>query len=338
MIVTRYDKRGRVKPVLTHYGPLENPVKKASYPLEFAGHSEIVTMNRRRGLQHSVTFDFHTDPPTLWMVPGTAGWTEKLMQLREAFKGQRKGGHWASAHCRLYVEKAGKLIRTSSFAEDVVKAMRRLDPPSAPSTDRQRLYVNPRTGKLYIAESDGEWVGKQFRRLLEVDPNTWTTRFLRLPFDMEEIAFGLDGLLYGRYKNLLVARYDPATMREVPSDYGEQRASPQITSAIPLPGKGLPPWFHQGGFWVSPKGHVVASSFNGEKYEIRIPGAFFRTFEDGNPYTPALFPGRHRWAEIHVWGKHGRLLHEDAFPGLEITDGLAMDKDDNVYALVAANR
>ncbi|MFO7898662.1 MAG: hypothetical protein R6V58_06340 [Planctomycetota bacterium] len=248
MVLTRYEGKGRVKPVFTHYGPLENPVRKASSPLEFAGHSEITTMNRRRGLQHGVTFDFYTDPPTLWMVPGTAGWTEKLMQLREAFEGRNRS-RWAPAHCRLYVEKDGKLVRKRSFAEDVAKAMRRVDPPGGSGTDRQRMYVNPKTGKLYIAESDGEWVGNCFSRVLEIDPRTWRTRFVRLPFPAEDIAFDLNGLLYAR-THLIVARYDPKNMREVPFDYGEQRAEPKVLSAIPLPSHGLPAWFHQGGFAV----------------------------------------------------------------------------------------
>ncbi|MFW6159282.1 MAG: hypothetical protein ACOC8E_07995, partial [Planctomycetota bacterium] len=299
MVLTPYE-RGRVKPVLTHYGPLEKPIKKASYPLEFAGHSGITTMNRRRGLQHGVTFDFYTDPPTLWMVPGTAGWTEKLMQLREAFKGRNRS-RWAPAHCRLYVEKDGKLVRKRAFADDVARAMRRVDPPGGSGTDRQRMYVSPKTGKLYIAESDGEWVGNAFGRMLEVDPNGWRTRFVRLPFAAEEVAFDLDGLLLTRYANLFVARYDLKSMREVPFDYGEDRAKPKVISAIPLPSHGLPAWFHQGGFAVSPKGHIVVSCFNSKKLEIRMPGAFHKKFEDGKPYTPPMYPGRYRWGEIHIF-------------------------------------
>jgi hypothetical protein len=51
-----------------------------------------------------------------------------------------------------------------------------------------------------------------------------------------------------------------------------------------------------------------------------------------------MYPGRLCWGEVHVWDKHGKLLHEDAIGGLPMTDGLAMDKDANLYALVAANR
>jgi hypothetical protein len=39
-----------------------------------------------------------------------------------------------------------------------------------------------------------------------------------------------------------------------------------------------------------------------------------------------------------VWDKHGKLVYQDAVPGLGLTDGLAMDKDDNIYALTAMNR
>jgi hypothetical protein len=58
----------------------------------------------------------------------------------------------------------------------------------------------------------------------------------------------------------------------------------------------------------------------------------------GRAYTPPIFPGRARWAEVHIWDKHGKLVCEDAVPGLTMTDGLHIDKEDNVYALWAARR
>ena len=42
-----------------------------------------------------------------------------------------------------------------------------------------------------------------------------------MPFHAEEICFDLNGLAYLR-RSTRVGRYDPATMREVPWDYGEE--------------------------------------------------------------------------------------------------------------------
>lgn len=343
MVPTPHDKNTnsyRIKPVLTRYGPVENPVKKASYPLAFTGHHEGVFMNRGRGLQHGVTFDFYTDPPTLWMVPGTATILSKDQLAYEAFREEGfRRERWAPALYRLYVEKDGKLVKRRGFDDDVTKAIRRVDPPGGAENNRQRMVVNPKTGKLYITESDGEWLGKAFGTMLEVNPATWKTRFIKLPFHMEEIAFGVDGHLYGRFMNLLIARYDIVSMREIPFDYGEEREKPELISCIPLPGKGLPPWYHQGGMAISPKGHIVVSCFNGAKQGvINIPGRGRTKVEDGIPYTPSLYPGRFRWGEVHVWDKHGKPIFKDAVPGLALTDGLAVDKEDNIYALAGMNR
>ena len=41
---------------------------------------------------------------------------------------------------------------------------------------------------------------------------------------------------------------------------------------------------------------------------------------------------------MHIWDKYGKLSVEDAVPGLPLTDGLFIDRSDNVYALVAGRR
>jgi hypothetical protein len=51
-----------------------------------------------------------------------------------------------------------------------------------------------------------------------------------------------------------------------------------------------------------------------------------------------MFPGRVRYAEVHVWDKHGKLRYEDAVPGLSLSDGLFLDRDDNIYAVAAGRR
>jgi hypothetical protein len=186
-------------------------------------------------------------------------------------------------------------------------------------------------------------VGKATLKLLRIDPETGKTREIRLPFATEEIAFDLEGMAYLR-TDVAVARYDSRNWREVPYDYGEQMSSPgfngggRAISAIALPGSGKPGCFHLGGFAVSPKGNVVVSCYNRRERPKTLDGNAKVPYSAARPYTPPIFPGRARWAEVHIWDKHGKVVLKDAVPGLTMTDGLHIDKDNNVYALWAARR
>jgi len=343
MIVNRFVKGPLKNPTFTHYGPLSDPKKIATYPLPLVGHHPAVFMNKLRGLQHGVFVDSYTAPPTVWLVPGTGDTASKLLQLRRSYTRQWRDSPWSATHYRLYQEKGGKLVEKANFARDVAEKITWVSPPRAPALDRQRLYVDPTNGMLYVAEGDSG-VGKAFRKMLKIDPRTGRVSVLRLPFSTEEIGFDLNGRIYLR-TDTHVARFNLRNWREVPWDYGEERAKPgfdgdgrTLIATIPLPGSGRPGCFHLGGFGVSPKGHVVISCYNIKKLAVRIPGAFSAAFEGGRPYKPRLYPGRLRWGEVHVWDRHGVLVYDDAIGGLPMTDGLAMDKDDNLYVLAAANR
>jgi len=333
----------RLKTSFTHLGPVDDPKPTATYPLPFARYSEGVFMNRTWAT-HEIFMDFHTDPPTLWVVPGSGDTTEKLMQLRRTFASSMwQASKWSESHYRLYVEKDGKLVETANFAKDVAEAVGRIDPPACPAHERQRLYVNPRDGMLYVMEGD-TGVGKATFGLLKIDPNTGKTTTRRLPFATEEIAFDLNGLIYLR-TDIAVGRYDSATWREVPYDYGEEMVHPGFNgdggtgrAFIYLPTVGKPGCFHLGGFGVSPTGRVVVSCYNARRLQLRTDGFDAAKAQVGKPYTPPIYPGRARYGEIHIWDKHGKVVCEDAVPGLTMTDGLAIDKGDNIYALWAARR
>jgi len=343
MLVNRFAK-DEVPARLTHYGPLDEPKQIATYPLPFVEYNPGTSWNRTGGVQHDVFVDFHTDPPTVWVVPGTGDTTEKLLQLRADYSPtQYRRTRWSGTHYQLYQPKDGKLDKTADLARDVAKAVVRVKPPQAPALDRQRLYVHPITGDLYIAEGDSG-VGKSFRELIQIDPNTGRISRLALPFTTEDLGFDLSGHFYLR-TDRQVSRFRMNGWREVPWDYGGEWNTPgfdgdgsPLAGALPLPGTGRPGCFHLGGFNVSPKGHVVVSCYNMQALKVRIPGAFGHAFEGGQPYKPPIYPGRTRWGEVHVWDERGRTVYEDAVQGLPMTDGLAMDKDDNIYVLVAANR
>ncbi len=345
MLVNRFVEEDLEHPTLTHYGPVDDPREIAEYPLPLVGHHSGVFMNRLRGLQHHVAVNFHTDPPTVWLVPGTGDTTERLSQLRRSYTGQWRDSPWSATHYRLYQEQDGELVEKANFAEAVAEKVTRISPPQAPATNRQRLYVDPTDGMLYVAEGDSG-VGKAFRELLQVNPDTGRVDTVPLPFTTEEIAFDLDGHYYLR-TDTHVARYirRDRDWREVPWDYGEQRDQPgfdgdgpRLIATLPLPGTGRPGCFHLGGFSVSPTRNIIVSCYNTERLAVRIPGAFSAEFDEGRPYTPPMFPGRVRWAELHIWDQHGNPVRDDVVGGLPMTDGLALDAQGNIYVLAAANR
>jgi len=333
----------KLSATFSHLGPVDDPKQMASYPLPFTRYNNQISMNRSCHT-HDIFVDFHTEPPTIWVVPGSGDSSSKLMQQRRDFsKGQWFFSRWSENHLRLYVEKGKKMVEKVNFAKDVAKAIGRIDPPGTPAHGRQRLYVNPQDERLYVMEGDGG-VGKSTKSLLRIDPDSGKTKQIRLPFSTEEIAFDLNGLIYLR-TDTAVGRYQLAGMREVPWDYGERIVRPgfdgdggKVMAFIRLPTTGKPGQFHLGGFGVSPNGRIVVSCYNKARKRTKLQAGPNIPQAAGRAYTPTMYPGRARYAEVHVWDKHGKLRYEDALPGLTLTDGLAMDRDDNIYVLAAARR
>ncbi|KKK50906.1 hypothetical protein LCGC14_3120340, partial [marine sediment metagenome] len=168
------------------------------------------------------------------------------------------------------------------------------------------------------------------------------------PFDAEQMAFDLNGVAYLRSKSMM-ARYDPATWREVPWDYGEahKKVGVSVTEAKG-PGKKTaddvasllvtPYWEHapNGVFSISPNGNIVIPIKG--KSSVAKSGLVFRKDEidmlgSAKPYQFRVYPGRSVGGLISVFDKHGRLLHDDAIPGLTYTHGVKIDKDNNLYAM-----
>jgi len=164
-----------------------------------------------------------------------------------------------------------------------------------------------------------------------------------------EAAFDLDGRVYLRNTDMIV-RYDFPTFREVPWDYGEERErqgndggiygrTTPVIAGLHMPSTS-PVCYHQGGIYVSPKGDVIASC--AYRYvgisSGRLAGKQVHRID---VYKPRIFPGRVVNSTspcIHVWDKHGKLKYEDAVPGVGQCDGVAIDRDDNIYVMHAPTR
>jgi hypothetical protein len=340
---TPFESRG-FKNTLTKLGPVEDPKVMATMPIPLEGDGGGMFA---MGPTYTATLDSWSDPPVIWMV----GRKSNLSRVDANYWGmgmldRRNADPWATNGITLFVEKNGKLEPKRSFGQEIAKTVYRAKPPEF---SRQRLFVHPPTGKLYIAEDLG--FDKSFKEILEIDPESGKVSGVELPFDAEDMCFDQDGQIYLRTEKM-VARYEFPSLREVPWDYGEENENigfaagsggkrNKLMSGLSTPGC-RPVCWHQGGMYVSPKGNLVVSCVSRaqapDKKESQ--GVFERVREGfvGKPYSPQLYPGRARWQEIHIWDKHGKLVHEDAVPGLHIVNGVGIDNDDNVYVLAAANR
>ena len=330
------------EPMLTRFGPVEDPKQIAVHQLK-----PFLSTPRSAGCgAGGVEVDFYAERPTIWLgrrgqVTYDPAWPEEVQTL-------------------VLVEDGGRLVVKRDFLQEAKAQVARVR--TAPH-GRQRLYFNPGDGRLYVGE---QYIGapihmKSYAELVRIDPETGKSDLVGIPCTSEDMAFDMKGLAYLRggsgditqgaqgMGNIL-GRFNPAKdWEEVPFDYGEAYAkmSYQGIKETPLQsgvtGYGCGNGSAQlGGIAVSPKGHLAVTFYN---TAARMPFAADRRAlmqrmgtAPPNSYRPRLFPGRANECYIHVWDEFGRLLYEDAVPGIGETTSLGIDKDDNLYLLTAAQK
>jgi len=312
---------------LRQFKSADDPKLLATYDLPMTD-----TLSRR---EHYGDVDFWADPPVVWLsVSGSAGRSKRSYE-------------YTSANTVLLAVEGKALKPVRRFTDEVRKAVVRRRPPD---WQRQRLYFDHKNERLYVGEGDSG-NGKSFRDAVVIDPNTGATKIVKLPFDAEDMCFGINGLAYLRTAKA-VARYDAATWREVPWDYGEQRPKmtynvhsdrreAKVASAIALPTNMA---WHHGGVHVSPKGELaVGCLYWFRPKELPRFTRVQTVLPAGKPYQPRIYPGRLTNAcygseYVHVWDRHGKLIREDAAPGLGIVNGVGIDSAGDIYVLSAAPR
>jgi DNA-binding beta-propeller fold protein YncE len=288
---------------LTVFGSFDSPKKKAEYSL---------AVSREWAIKRAA-IDAWSKPLRVWI---------------------------ADSHVRVYELGRGKLKLVKSFQEAAKKQALR---PVAPRHGRQRLYFNPATRKLYVGFHQDPAVihAKGFYKMTRIDPETGKLKFIHLPFDCEDMAFGPDGLAYLRTQDF-IARYDSRLWREVPFDYGEERRTTyyqgfrkaKVMSGL-VAAAGGNSSLQFGGMAVSPKGNLVVTFYNPNKPVDRRKTKGVHAVPV-QKYTPKIYPGRSVQCLVHVWDRHGKLLYEDAVKGVGRTSSVAMDRDDNLYLLANA--
>jgi hypothetical protein len=314
-----------VPPSVTVFKSLDEPIRLFTCPIP-AGPAA----SRGQGVPYRVEVDPWADPPTLWIA---AEWGYQDIMSRERL------AHPNIVLCTL---EGGVAKVKREFNRDVLASVART---TVAEYSRQRLYVNPRDGALFVGEGEAAG-GTSFKDLLRIDPETGKVAIVHLPFDAEDMCIDPDGLAYLR-TFYLVARYDTETWKEVPFDYGEGRSrvatgsssdrrEAHVGSALRLP-VAIAGLHHHGGMNVAPNGNLVIAVNN--HTEVRTRKDVYDEAPQGvGDYTPTLYPGRVRWGEIHVFDRFGRPLFEDAIPGMNRTDGLGIDRDNNLYVLATATR
>jgi hypothetical protein len=330
----------RVEPLMIRFGPLENPEIKAKCPLPLSGYNPTISWNVPGGVQHRVELDSWAEKPTVWILNG------RVAEVMGHDDGSIDGikVFFDGGCAQIYEEVDGKLALKRSFSEDVKKSVQRLIPPIL---WRQRLVVNPTSGKLYVLEGDSG-VMKSVNQVVEISPDTGRIKLVELPLGAEDMCFDINGLAYIR-TDPLVSRFDPTSWREVPWDYGESykghswgmgAKGADLISALATPGHRSFNFWHLGGLDVSVKGHLVVTTCNGTGMSDAPgwkPGEAHFDYQ-GRPYSPGIYPGRARWGEIHIWDKHGKLAAEDVVPGMGHLNGIGVDQDDNIYMLAVSKR
>ncbi|MFO7897661.1 MAG: hypothetical protein R6V58_01220 [Planctomycetota bacterium] len=314
----------------------------AAYPLP-SGRLDRGGMVSFGTLMH-VDLDSWAETPRLWVV----GHRHQVTAAEVSYWGQgasvrAAADKWSGTGIQIYELDGETWRRIRDFAADTRKNVVRVKPAAF---SRQRLYWNPGDEKLYVAEDSG--FGKSFNEMVRIDPATCRVKLVPLPFDAEDMCFDINGLAYLRTDRLVV-RYNSATWREVPWDYGEEHQNvyfssigggkhTNVISALATPGR-RPVCWHQGGMGVSPLGQIAVSCVSRAKPRKRETGVKARvTLEQVDPYSPQIYPGRARWQEIHVWDKHGRLVHEDCVPGSTQLGGCYIDRAGDLYILCDSTR
>lgn len=334
-------------PKLTHLGNAEDPKKIAEYPLSLPILGNWWSKHPY-GPLYCGEIDSWSEQTTIWISMVHGGAVERGMG--SGGDGFGNYGSWDNAGVKGYVAKDGKLEIKYDFGKDSVVESGRAKPAIL---SRQRLYVNPASEKLYVAEGDSG-VMKSVNQLVEISPDTGKTKLVDLPLGTEDLAFDLNGLAYLR-TDTVIARYDLNTMLEIPWDYGEERdnhsygmgaKAANLKSVVITPGHRSHSFWHLGGISVTAKGHVVVTTCNGAGMDAPTVGPVDQVSGQGvqkgiksaGAYMPDIYPGRQRWGELHIWDKYGKPIGKDVVPGIGHLNGIGVDSDDNIYLLSASRR
>ncbi|MEX0702666.1 MAG: hypothetical protein WD069_11270, partial [Planctomycetales bacterium] len=314
-----FPQERKVSPRVRRFGPYPGLEPQGEADLPLKNHITQPTWSRAVGWQYDVALDAWAEQPTLWLIDDFAAYPKLLRWDDEGLQ----------------------VVR--DFHADAKKSGVRL---SSPSHGRQRLYVDPHRGHLYLAEGD-VGTGKAFNSVVRIDPDSGECDEIAPPFGASDMAFSPDGMAYLR-TGTLVGRFDPITWREIPFDYGEEQIAAYsydtrhatLQGALMLPSIKTNPHWHHGGMDVNVRGDLLVTCFNPAAVQVELrKGEGKEVREKPAPYRPRLYPGRYAGGrELHIWDRHGQMLFNDVIPGQpELVAGVGLDVHNNVYANISVS-
>ena len=319
---------------LTRFEPLPAEVRDpAAAPRTLAQH-DLADLASAYGRVAEADVDFWTEPPTIWFSVNRC-----TVDRARLDGGARDFILEVSAREE---DRAIQLLQERPDGLVTVKRLDRLVPPELSRFDpgsRIPLSVDPKTGDLYAGGG-----AEGFSTCLRISPGG-ALRTVQLPFQAFDMAFYPEGYvclrsMHNRLGNVVV-RYDPGQWTEIPFDYGVE--APEglrgVMSAAVAPGPTVHPL--RGGMGVSPLGRLaIAWTRVQESPDGGQRGG--RRSADRNASDPRAYPGRVGLdcdaQMVRVWDVRGKVLFEDALPGIDEAPHLAMDKKDNLFAILDAVR
>ncbi len=334
----------KIGTTMARLGTFEKPLQPKPVKMPFGYGDGSGGWSETGGQVYQVAVDTFGTTQTVWAVGRKP--TISVAEMNWSGSGTRHISGWEQRGVRLLVEQKGKWALKRDFASDTKKKVTQVAPPDF---SRQRLYVNPDDGMLYVGEDKG--FCKSFDNMIRIDPATGQTKKIFLPFDAEDLVFDQEGRIYMR-TDTLVMRFDFKDRREIPWDYGEERAkvwfqgfsapprSVPATAALAIPGS-RPVWWHMSGMAINASGLLAVVCNIRAKPRDRRPkdkAMFSGGFVAPKGFTLTQYPGRGGNRIICVIDPHGKTIHQDAVPGMTNADGIGIDRDGDLYAMIAAPR
>lgn len=295
----------KLKPSLQIIKSLEEPTVTKTYNLP-------LTNVMLDGLGARVTVDFWGEEKRIWLSDPatTAPWISAKQE---------------NANIKIYRMKEKDLDLVKDFHEEAKKdtAFTR-----SPRHGKQRLFFDYKNENLYVGElfAPTQIHCTSMADVTQINANTGADKFIKLPYDAEDMAFDINGLAYLRTKDK-IARFETINWKEVPFDYGNEIDKlttwdiykRDVVSAIPFISD-YESSSQLGGMCISPNGNIAVTIFNAKQDKNRGLN---------------IYPGRSISWQIQIWNSRGQLMHEDAVGGLGRLVGLNMDINDNIYMMVA---
>jgi hypothetical protein len=300
--------------ILFHFGPFDNPTLKAKYALPVANQSRRGRYggDELQGREFRATIDpwaNDTGLPNVWLIGPT----------RYARGADRTPPHRIF---RMNAEK-GKLELIKEFH----------NPGIWDGYGKAPLAVRPTTGELYVQNGS---------RPLVIRPETGKVRTVRMPMAPQSggLYFDAQGHAYLRTSRQ-VARFAVSpddSWREVPFDYGEAKGGRIASVTINTPS--IHP---QPAFSVSIHGHVVVGYIVGKiqyggRADAKERAAREKRWANAKKWVPQMYRGRGGNSIVRVWNKNGKVLYDDAVPGIGYLHSVFMDRDHDIYMASEATR